>query len=201
MEIRKFKCKACGAILTGENARREHCHTHHPSTALNRLDVYFRMEYREIIDDELDRSVIKKPIATTTRMIAQKGKQGNVTYRTSSIAEPESSFDCSRAIPINIPPRPRSSKDEDIFEFVVKRVASLHNGEPSLLDAKTSLQWPNICFNYPGLKTHERQSLMARIKDSFNPYFKGRGFKYSFDFEQIVRDFPHFFKGVKNKIL
>lgn len=186
----KFQCKTCGAILIGGRARREHCQTHHPGTPFGRLDVYFDMEYREINGDE------PKSEVRPTKIIKQKtDKNGNVSYISQKKTKPISSFDCSRAIPINVLRRPRSSNTDDLFEFAVKRVAEIHMCKPSLLDSNTTSQWSNICFGYPGLKHDERQQYILRIKDKFGAYFKRGGFKYAFDFEQIVRDFPYYFKG------
>lgn len=190
MEKQKFQCRTCGAILIGEHARREHCQTHHPGTHLDRLDVFFNMEYKVINGDEPTSDV--KPVKITK---LKADKNGNVTYVAQNKAKNSSSFDCSRAIPINVPGWPRSSSTDDLFEYAVKRVAEIHMGKPSLLDSKTTAQWCNICFGYPGLKHDERQQYILRIKDKFGAYFKRGGFKYGFDFEQIVRDFPHYFKG------
>lgn len=190
MEKQKFQCRTCGAILIGEHARREHCQTHHPGTHFDRLDVFFNMEYKVINGDEPTSDVKSVKI---TKLKADKN--GNITYVAQNKAKNSSSFDCSRAIPINVPGWPRSSSTDDLFEFAVKRVAEIHMGKPSLLDSKTTAQWCNICFGYPGLKHDERQQYILRIKDKFGAYFKRGGFKYGFDFEQIVRYFPHYFKG------
>lgn len=191
MEKQKFQCKTCGAILVGGHARREHCQTHHPSTPFGRLDVYFPIEYREINGDEPAPALVKPAKPTKTKV----DKHGNVTYVTQRESKPVSTFDCSKAIPINVLRHPKSSSIDDLFEFAVKRVADIHKGKTTLLEFNTAAQWSNICFGYPGLKSHERQAYMLRIKDKFGAYFKRGGFKYGFDFEQIVRDFPHFFKG------
>lgn len=191
MGKQKFQCRTCGAILIGGHARREHCQTHHPSTPFGRLDVYFPMEYKEINGDEPAPVIVRPAKPTKTKT----DKHGNVTYVTKKESKPVSSFDCSRAIPINVLRRPNSSSAEDLFEFAVKRVAEIHMGKPSLLDPNTTAQWSNICFGYPGLQHYERQQYMLCIKDKFGAYFKRGGFKYSFDFEQIVRDFPQYFKG------
>lgn len=62
MGKQKFQCRTCGAILVGGRARREHCQTHHPSTAFGKLDVYFPMEYKEINDDEIASKIVEKKI-------------------------------------------------------------------------------------------------------------------------------------------
>lgn len=191
MGKQKFQCKTCGAILVGGRARREHCQTHHPSTPFGRLDVYFPMEYREINEGEPIPTVVKTAKLTKPKV----DKHGNVTYTTQKEAKNVSSFDCSKAIPLNVLRRPRSSSADDLFEFAVKRVAEIHMGKSSLLELNTAAQWSNICFGYPGLTHDERQHYMRRIKDTFGAYFKRGGFKYGFDFEQIVRDFPQYFKG------
>lgn len=190
MGKQKFQCKVCGAILIGGRARREHCQTHHPSTPFGRLDVYFNMEYKEINGDEPASAI--RP-AKFTKL--KTDKNGNVTYIVKKESKNIPSFDCSKAIPINVPRRPRSLSTDDLFEFAVKRIAEIHMGKPSLLDSNTTAQWSNICFGYPGLVHDERQQYIQRIKDKFGAYFKRGGFKYSFDFEQIVRDFPQYFKG------
>lgn len=195
MGKQKYQCRNCGAILVGDHARREHCQKHHPSTPFGRLDVYFPIEYKELNGNEPTTPVVKQEKVTKTKV----DKAGNVTYVTKSNSKSVSSFDCSKAIPINVLRYPKSQSEEDLFEFAVKRVAAMHMGRPTLLDANTSLQWSNICFGYPGLQSHERQRYMRCIKDKYENYFKRGGFKYSFDFEQIVRDFPYFFKGGEKK--
>lgn len=191
METQKFQCRTCGAILIGEHERREHCQKHHPSTPFSRLDVYFHIEYKEINGENPTSAIVSSPKLTKPKA----DKHGNITYITQKEPKAVSSFDCSAAIPIKVLRQPRSSSPEDLFEFAVKRVAKIHMGKPSLLDSKTTAQWSNICFGYPGLQYYERQQYMQRIKNKFGAYFKGSGFKYGFDFEQIVRDFPHYFKG------
>lgn len=191
MGKQKYQCKTCGAILIGGHARREHCQMHHPGTLFSRLDVYFPMEYREINGDE-PAPAIDRPAKPAKPKV---DKRGNVTYISQKESKAVSPFDCSRVIPINVLRRPKSSSAEDLFEFAVKRVAEIHNGQPSLLDPNTTAQWSNICFGYPGLQHNERQHYMLRIKEKFGAYIKRGGFKYSFDFEQIVRDFPQYFKG------
>lgn len=191
MVNQKFQCRACGAVLTGEPARREHCQTHHPSTPFHRLDVYFPIEYKEIKGDDSFTPAVRPAKLTKSKA----DKQGNVTYITKKESTPVSSFDCSRAIPIKILRRPRSSSADDLFEFAVKRVAENHMGESSLLDSHTTAQWSNLCFGYAGIQHEERMEYVQRIRSKYRAYFKGNGLKYSFDFEQIVRDFPQYFKG------
>lgn len=196
MGMQKYQCRNCGAILIGDHARREHCQTHHPSTPAGRLDVYFPIEYKELNGNEPTSPIVKKEKLTKTKI----DKHGNVTYLTQNKSKTVSSFDCSKAIPIKVLRRPKSSNADDLFEFAVKRVADIHKGKPSLLDFNTSAQWSNICFGYPGLEPYERQKYMRSIKDKFGAYIKRGGFKYGFDYEQIVRDFPHYFKGGEGNI-
>lgn len=191
MGKQKYQCKTCGAILIGGHARREHCQMHHPGTLFSRLDVYFPMEYREINGDEPAPAIVRPTMPAKPKV----DNRGNVTYIAQRESKAVSPFDCSRVIPINVLRRPKSSSAEDLFEFAVKRVAEIHNGQPSLLDPKTTDQWSNICFGYPGLRHNERQHYMLRIKEKFGAYIKRSGFKSSFDYEQIVRDFPQYFKG------
>lgn len=195
MGKQKFQCRTCGAILVGGRARREHCQTHHPSTPFGRLDVYFPIEYREINGDEPIATVVKPAKPTKTKT----DKHGNVSYITQKETKTVSTFDCSKAIPINVLRYPASTNTDDLFEFAVKRVADIHKGKPSLLELNTAAQWSNICFGYYGPQPYERQEYMRRIKDKYGAYFKRGGYKYGFDFEQIVRDFPHFFKGGESR--
>ena len=204
MEKQKYKCRTCGAILIGDAERRKHCQTHHPSTPFNRLDVYFPMEYTKINDGNATPINVnvqpnKTYIKPKTTIKYRSDRQGNVSDVSKKELNSFSSFDCSKAIPINVLRQPKSSSVDDLFEFAVKRVAKNHMGKPSLLDANTTAQWSNICFNYPGTKFNERQDYMMRIKNKFSAYFKRRGFKCSFDFEQIVRDFPQFFQGGESR--
>lgn len=192
MEKQKYQCRTCGAILIGDQARREHCQTHHPGTPFRRLDVYFPMEYRIINSHESALSPVNNYSELTHKKI---DKYGNVSYVTKKLSKSYSTFDCSKAIPKNILRRPSSSNTDDLFEFAVKRVAEIHMGKPTLLEYNTPVQWSNICFGYSGLQPYERQEYMQRIKGKYGAYFKRGGFKFGFDFEQIVRDFPHFFKG------
>jgi hypothetical protein len=53
MGKQKFQCKVCGAILKGGHARREHCQTHHPAVPFGKLDMFFKIEYREINDEPI----------------------------------------------------------------------------------------------------------------------------------------------------
>ncbi len=192
MKKQKFQCKICGTIINGEHARRKHCQIHHPGTSFERLDV-FSFEFKEIKADEPVKEVIHIP---APKMSVQKDKSGNVTYTTIRKTKPASTFDCSRAIPIDKATHPKSNKVEDLFEYAVKRVAEIHMGSPSLLDGKTLQEWANICFGRLNAKSYERSDYMALIKDTYRAYFKKTaGYKFRFDFEQIVRDFPHFFKG------
>ena len=193
MKGQKYQCKICGAILIGEHARREHCQTHHPGTTHSRLDVFFPLEYTKISEDKPINDIVR-PIKYTK---VKSDNNGNATYISKKESKPVSSFECSKAIPIDVPRRPRSSSADDLFEFAVKRVAKIHMGKPSLLDTNTTAQWSNICFGYPGLQYYEREMYMLRIKDKFGAYFRRGGFKYGFNFEQIVRDFPQYFKGGK----
>lgn len=191
MPKQKFQCKTCGAILIGEDARLEHCQIHHPGTPLTRLHLFFPIEYKEINGDEPELAIVVPQKPLKSRM----DRHGNVTYISKKESNAASSFDCSKVIPINVLRCPRSSATDDLFEFAVKRVADINEGKPTLLDFQTAAQWSNICFGYPGLKTYEREQYMRRIKDKFRAYFKHSGHKYGFDFEQIVRDFPQYFKG------
>ena len=185
MNKKKYQCKTCGEVLIGELARREHCKTHHPSTRIDRLDVYFAMEYREIAENDSAPLIIRPgKVHINNRANVEKVKSQTV-----------SSFDCSRAIPVNLLRRPKSSEPDDLFEFAVKRVAQIHMGKASLLDPKTIIQWRNICFGFPDLQPYEREDYIRCIKNQFGAYLKRSGFKFAFDFEQIVRDFPYYFEG------
>lgn len=200
MGKQKFRCRQCGAILVGGHARREHCQIHHPGTPFGKLDIFFRGEYEEVNGDISELA----EIPSTPKYTVKKDSRGNVTYtlKTTSNTSPknEPKIDCSRIVPRDIPYRPKSSRVEDLFEYAVKKIAEFSQGNSSFLEAKMSNQWMNICFGYPGIKTHERQDYIARVKDTYRAYFKrGAGSKYSFDFEQILRDFPEFFKGGESR--
>lgn len=201
MGKQKFKCLVCGAILVGGKARRAHCQTHHPGTPFGRLDVFFPIEYKEI--NKETGSEEKKPEAPIVKLADPNkhkyDRQGNVSIKSGKDMRDVPTFDCSKAIPIDLLRRPASTNVDDLFEFAVKRVAQINMGKPSLLDFNTGLQWSNICFGYPGPRPSDRQEYMRLIKDKYGAYFKRGGYKYSFDFEQIVRDFPHFFKGGENQ--
>lgn len=194
-QCKMFQCKICGAVLKGMPARREHCQEHHPDTSRYGLDVYFPTEYKEISSNE-ETTRSDKSVKSAKPQKTKSVKPEIITNAPKKeVDHIDTSFDCSKIIPIKVPRIPRSSSAEHLFEFAVKRVAELHKGKPSLLDTNTTAQWSNICFGYPGLKNHERQQYMLRIKDKFGAYFKRGGLKYSFDFGQILRDFPQYFKG------
>lgn len=65
MGKQKFQCKVCGALIVGGHARREHCQIHHPAVPFGKLDIFFRMEYKEISDETFDQLNAPTPVRTT----------------------------------------------------------------------------------------------------------------------------------------
>lgn len=48
-----FKCKVCGEVLDGVLARHEHCKKHHPAVPFDKLNIFFNLEFRELLDAPL----------------------------------------------------------------------------------------------------------------------------------------------------
>lgn len=92
-------------------------------------------------------------------------------------------------IPKNKPYYPRENAPAKLFEYCVKHAAARHI---DLSKPKIHNQWAIEFFG-----TAEEQDVyrMSLVHDSYGVYFEGKGFKYTFNADLIVQDFPQWFEG------
>ncbi len=90
--------------------------------------------------------------------------------------------------------QPRTKTLDGLFEHCVKTAAQKH-----LEQIKTSTQWANILFGYE-TNSNSRAHLMTDVHDKFKIYFVGYGFRYAFNTDLIVQNYPHWFKGVQQPL-
>lgn len=75
MEKLKYRCRNCQAIIEGEDARLEHCKTHHPATSPRKLDVFLRLEFKELSDEPQIEQMRKPSFASTVANQSTFGEQ------------------------------------------------------------------------------------------------------------------------------
>ncbi len=92
--------------------------------------------------------------------------------------------------------RPNNTSNDALFEYCVKFIAS-KNIDTS---AHTHQQWANILFSYESSSV-QRSCLMTKVHNTFGLYFTGKGFRYDFNINLIVQNYPQWFMGHQTAVI